>query len=160
MRMCDLQRMDDEFEIIKMGVSAWDINKSHFWNLNPDDVPYPKLKRLVYHVLEDSVGRGHPELLEKYQGPADHVGSFSEFNDRYQTDFPEDLEEKIEELLGWDVGDEHWFIKEFDSPPTCEELLKATDQIVARSGDYSHYWLEHFDFCDVNKESISPYLGS
>ena len=49
----------------------------------------------------------------------------------------------------------YWFIKEFDKPPSCEELLNEMDLLVGKSGDYHHNWLSDISYSDSKGESLT-----
>ena len=199
MRINDLQRIEDNHKFIVID-NPWSLNKEYFWNLNPDDVPFPKLKRLILPVYELFLDMGKSRNVErrKYQGKPSYVGGVWEINHTYKTSFTpwsptrvlkgindeypvpwnkklkkylmEENQKYIDEYFEKYPHSKHWsfekneqmywFIKEFDKPPSCEELLNEIDLLVGKSGDYHHCYLENIFYSDSKGESLGVSLGS
>ena len=204
MRINDIQRIEDNHKFIVID-HPWSLNKEYFWNLNPDDVPFPKLKRLILPVYDIflTMGSSRNGDRKKYQGKPTHVCDVLEFNDLYNTTFtpwnPHDVFKGIgneypvpwnkkwkkyliqeqqnmiddylekhpdknpeKDYVPWVTRKEptNWFIKEFDKPPSCEELLNEIDLLVGKSGDYHHIYLENIFYSDSKGESLGVNLGS
>ncbi len=144
-----------------------------------NDIPFPKMKRLVLGVYDLWVGKDKGDL----------VGTSEELNSRINSHFlgtkivsKEKLDYvhnfNVDDLINeynskkspspWSFGLEgkelmcetfYWFIKEFYSPPTMKEIVVELEKLVLRSGDYNHIFLERLDV-DESGETLTPYLGS
>lgn len=199
MRINDIQRIEDNHKFIVID-HPWSLNKEYFWNLNPDDIPFPKVKRLILPVYELflDMGKSRNGERKKYQGKPSYVGGVWEINDTYKTSFTpwsptrvfkgindeypvpwnketknlsrienqkyiDEYFEKYPNSKYWSFEKNeqmYWFIKEFDKPPSCEELLNEIDLLVGKSGDYHHIYLENIFYSDSKGESLGVSLGS